>query len=64
MACFAIITHKPGKPLHAVDERNVWESATQKLREVELATVIQFYHFLSFRHFVNTWTGQKYKIAY
>jgi hypothetical protein len=64
MACFAIITHKPGKPLRAVDKRKVHVSATQKLREFEFATEIQFDQILSFCHFVNTWTGQKHQIAY
>jgi hypothetical protein len=61
---FSIITHKPGKPLRVVDERKFWVSATQQLREFELATEIQFDQILSFCHFVNTWTGQKNQIAY
>jgi hypothetical protein len=42
----------------------VLASATQKLGEFELATEIQFDQILSFCHFVNTLTGQKYQIAY
>jgi hypothetical protein len=64
MACFEIIAHKSGKPLQAVEERKIYVSATQNLREFELATEIQFYQILSFFHFVSTWRGQKYQITY
>jgi hypothetical protein len=62
MACFAIITHKPGKPLRADDERKFYLSATQKLREFELATEIQFYQILSFFSFSTR--GQVKSITY
>jgi hypothetical protein len=63
MACFAIITHKSGKPLQAVEEQKFYVSA-QKLHEFELGTEVQFYQILSLLHFVNTWTGQKYQTTY
>jgi hypothetical protein len=64
MVCFAIIAHKSGKPLQAVEERKFYLSETQNLSEFELATEIQLYQIFSFFHFVNTWTGQKYQITY